>query len=507
MVFKNLPGVFLITLLVLLSLFPRSIEVLNGNPVFGIDQGRDYLAAKSIVVDRKLTLIGAELGAGQAGISYLFHGPGYFYLLTIPFILFNGNPVGGVWLMLMLSLSAIAFGYYFIAKFWGRKAGLLFAFLLALCPYLIGQARLMENHFATTILILIVFYFTYLFTKTQRKGNPRKFIFLAAFFSAFVYNFEFAIAVPMCITFVFYSLTLLNKQFLRYVSYLILGFLLGFLPMIFFEFRHGFMGTQSLFGYVFLPHETPSPTPLLLHAQNIVSLFIYAFSDAFPAKLLQLPKDIIFFGFVGLTLFVFLKEKDRVNKNFLFFLLLLFPVNFFVFLLLRNIVFQHYITDLLLVCLLFLTYNLMWLYKNRYFKLAVVLSIYLVLLLSVGAYNAYTVSVSDYKDYGGVHKLRGKLDAIDYIYKDANKEPFGLFVFAPPVYTYPYDYLIWWYGQKKYGYTPHNEKRGIFYLLIEKDSSKPWSYKGWQETVIKTGEVTYTKTLPSGFILEKRIGE
>ena len=39
---------------------------------------------------------------------------------------------------------------------------------------------------------------------------------------------------------------------------------------------------------------------------------------------------------------------------------------------------------------------------------------------------------------------------------------------------------------------------------MEPDPSKPWSYKGWLETVIKDGKVDWTKTLPSGFVVQKR---
>ena len=39
---------------------------------------------------------------------------------------------------------------------------------------------------------------------------------------------------------------------------------------------------------------------------------------------------------------------------------------------------------------------------------------------------------------------------------------------------------------------------------MEPDPSRPTSYKGWQETVIKTGKIIETRTLPSGLIVEKR---
>jgi len=40
---------------------------------------------------------------------------------------------------------------------------------------------------------------------------------------------------------------------------------------------------------------------------------------------------------------------------------------------------------------------------------------------------------------------------------------------------------------------------------IEKDPWQPWSYQGWLKTVIKTGKIVKTVTLPSGFIVQERI--
>ena len=51
----------------------------------------------------------------------------------------------------------------------------------------------------------------------------------------------------------------------------------------------------------------------------------------------------------------------------------------------------------------------------------------------------------------------------------------------------------------------HIRRKGLVYLLIEKDTSKPWSYQGWLETVIKDGDVINTEQLTSGFIIQKRL--
>lgn len=492
-------------LLLFVSLFPRSVEILNGNPLFEIDQGRDYMAVKSIVVDKKLTLLGAELGAGQAGLQYLFHGPGYFYLLTIPFLLFNGHPIGGVYVMLFFGLSAIGLSMYLAYKLFGWKEAMVMGFLVALCPFLIGQSRFIMNHFPTPFFIVLVFYLVYQLTT---KKNSKLFPFLAALVSAGIYNFEFALAVPMCITLVLYCIFLYKKKVISILPSLIAGFVLGFSPMILFELRHGFLGIKSLFTYIFIyrpPHES-SPN-ILVHLQNIINLYVYSFSDSFAGRLV-LPVMAVLPLFIGIVGYVFYKEKDRDTRNFFTYILLLYPINILVFLLLRNIVFQHYIIDLFLTNVLLFTYGLSRLWKLGHIRMATVMSTYLLLLIYTGSKNAYITSLSDYKDYGTAHKLKGKTAAVDFIYKDAAGKPFNLLVFYPPVYTYPYDYLVWWHGSKKYGYTPGTEKKGTFYLLIEKDTSKPWSYIGWQETVIKEGKVVFTKTLPeSGLIVEKRIAE
>jgi len=113
---------------------------------------------------------------------------------------------------------------------------------------------------------------------------------------------------------------------------------------------------------------------------------------------------------------------------------------------------------------------------------------------------------NDYYDYGGISKMQGKKDAVDYIYKDAAGKPFGLFIFTPGVFTYPYDYAFSWYGAKKYGYLPTQSKDDLFYLLIEEDKYNEWAVKGWMDSVIREGEVSKTETLKSGFIVQKRYG-
>ena len=496
-------NVLLILLLIYLSLILRSVEVLNKNYLFGFDQGRDYLAVKDIVVNHKLTLIGSEIGAGSAGFQGIFHGPFHYYFLSIPFIIFGGDPYGGIVLMFIFSISAIILSYFLGKKLFGTTIGIISALLVAISPPLISQSRFVWNSHPSTLFILIAFYFVYLFTKNKNKKS----IFFAAFFSGFVYNFELAIAIPMSIALVLYCFFILRARFLKLYVFLFFGLVSSFLPMIFFELRHKFMGLNGLINYL-LHHEETAVTLkfLQLLTKDHFDSFWFNFSYTFPRQTF-FPAILIFLIVFLPAVFFFFREKNVVLKRFCAYLLILVPINFIVFFPLRNAVYAYYLIDLNLSYIFLFSYAIFSAYKNRNFIFKPLLtSLLIIFLVRAAVYNTPNAKY-DYFDYGGDAKIKGRIDALDYIYKDAKKEKFGLLVFRPPIYTYPYDYLVWWYGQKKYGYIPPREKKGLFYLLIEKDSSKPWSYNGWLETVVKTGRIIETKTLPSGFIVQKRIAK
>jgi len=495
---KKLLEALLILLIIFLSFVPRSVEVLNQNPIFGFDQGREMFAAKNIIVNHKFILIGTEVGAGQAGISGIFHGPMYYYILTIPFVIFSGNPRGMTSLMFLFSTLTIFLGYYFGKKLFGKSGGLVTALFISISPVFIAQARFLWSPNLSSLFILLSLYFVYLLNVSKKYRN----IFLAAFFAAFTYNFELAIAVPLSISLVLYSIFIFRKRF-KYYLFLFLGFVVGYLPMILFELRHGLMEIKGLASYVAGKGGSSGLSNNSFILDHLKS-FIYNFKETFPA--IDFNLSIIFFILlISISTYLLVKEKNINIKYFFSFLIFLIPVNFFIFYFLKNSVWNYYLIDLSFTYILLLTYVTYSFYHQKYIKLSILSYILIGILTIFAIESAIRVSIYDYSDYGGTAKLKGKIDAIDYVYKDAKKVPFGLFTFSPPIYTYPYDYLLWWQGERKYNYLPYQEKKGTFYLLIEPDGGKPWTYKGWLETVIKTGTIIESKTLPSGFIVQKRI--
>src|SRR3990167_7466678 len=88
--------------LILFSLLLRIIPILNNNFFFTMDQGRDAVYIREIIERHKLILKGPE-----TSIPGIFAGPGWYYLLAIGYSLSFGHPVGGVLIMIALSLICL----------------------------------------------------------------------------------------------------------------------------------------------------------------------------------------------------------------------------------------------------------------------------------------------------------------------------------------------------------------------------------------------------------------
>lgn len=500
---KNKILIIFLIFLVFLGIFGRAVEIINQNYLWGFDQGREYLMTRDIVVNHHLTLIGTALGAGSAGIQGIFHGPGYYYFLAIPFIIFNGDPYGGVVLMFVFSLSVLLVAYLLGCKMFGKAGGLILLAMFSLSPPLMSQARSIWSPHPSTLFVILSFYFTYLIGISKKKIFL--YIFLAAFFAGFIYNFEFAIAIPLTLGLIIYSLFKFKKDIVKYVI-LVSGFLIAYLPMILFEIRHKFMALNGIVAYLNSPKSSHGPA----FVQNVVDhwgSFIYNVSGSFPSQNL-IPPLLLLALLVVSAIYLVGKEKRVEVKSFIIYLMSLPLITFIILTFLRNTVYPNYLYHLNVLYLILFVYILLSFNKSKNNNTGKYVFSFLSLFFLIVAIPANAKMITyDLKDYGGDAKIKGKEAAIDYIYKDANGQKFGLLVFSPPVYTYPYDYLLVWYGQKKYGYTPTQSKKGLFYLLIEVDPAKPWSYQGWIQTVIKSGKVISEAKLPSGLIVQKRFQE
>lgn len=492
----------------------RGPEILAKNHLFGFDQGRDYLAAYSIAEQHKFTLIGAEVGAGSAGLQGLFHGPGYFYLLALMYLLFQGDPYGGLVIMFLAGMTTVFLTFLIARKIFGTSAGLVAMFLVSIAPLIAPQARFIWNHHLTSPLIVVYFFLVYQLLVSKRT---LVLAFLMTFVAGLLYHFELAVSVPLVLsTFVILVAVKRVRQLSPYVA-AIGGAFLAYVPMILFEMRHGFMATRGMLSYLTHP-KTEKALPFFSHILTEVNSFFGNARDTFVFESGFIPAHrfvhtiLLFFVCV---IAAYVLSRNDTHKKFITALGSTIIVSFIIFFFLNNSIWNYYLLHLHFVYIFFFTFALYTfcsvIAKRGPLAAYGGILFLTVFLLSMGygierrIYSNWTI---DYPDFGGKEKVAGKRSMIDKIFADAQGKPFNVLVFTPPVYTYSYDYLLKTYALQKYGVVPGNEKKGLTYLIMEIDGTKPLSYQGWLDTVIKTGTILDHQYLPKEDVfIQKRMFE
>lgn len=490
----------------------RAPEVLSGNYLFGFDHGRDYLAAMSIVDKGKLTLIGPEVGAGSAGLTGLFHGPGYFYLIALMYKIFGGDPYGGLLLMFFFGVSALLISYYAGYKLFGRWGAVISLLMVGISPLIAPQSRFIWNHHPTTPFIFISFLCAYL-----AVSRPVPFMPISLFIAGIIYHFELAIAVPLviglCIGYLlFYKVTNLK---IWVVNCFVL--VLAFFPMLVFESRHGFMATKGLVTYVFSQKETKGIP--LSRIQDHFGSYISNGTNTFMIEGGFIPSNwyVYVIGFLIISVLIYQwKTRDIPKRKFIRLLLTIMGVSYGIFLLLNNTVWDYYLIHIHIIFIFF--FVLIWDWGRANYKNilgTVIIGFMSALLCSqvVGSVQRAKLNYQvDMNDFGGVEKIRGKRMVVDTIYQNAAGKPFSVYVYHPAIYVYPYEYLFATYGKRYFGYAPLEASykpslplNGIVYLVIESDGGKPVWLSGWLDTVVPGGTTQLDITLKSGHRIIRKI--
>lgn len=483
----------------LIGFFLRSQETISGNFLFLLDSGRDMMDVKNIVFDHKLTLIGPYTSLGG-----VFQGPLYYYLLAIPTAIFKGDPWGNILLMLIISLSVMLIVFLGMKTYFGIVPAAIAFALFAFSPEAIAAATYFWN--PHPMWFIIVAYIFLLFGTISYDTRLQLGLWPVI---ALSFHFQMAFGVFLFIATSVYML-LFHRDLLKKGNYFWSGLVLGsvlFIPQILFELRHDFLMTRSVIE-IFLGNsrglitggEKGDVYSVLINniytlKNNFISSFIHEKQFSF------IPGLMLLLSAVG---FIYAQAKNKFTKHEKLFARMIFAIIIIIYTL--SLVYPFPMRYWFLTG--FQSFYLILgglLISKIFFLRAGKILLYGLLLLTLlhSAFRLQTLYGSP-PDDGGHAKIKGKLHAIDYIYRDAGNSKFNIMIFTPPVLTDAYDYLFWWYGNRTYGYVPGQSKTGVVYLLIEPDPEKPWSYNGWLETVVKTGVIESTITMPSGIIIQKR---
>lgn len=488
-------GRFIFLTLFLFSFFSRLYYVSDYRFAFTIDQARDMLEIRKIAVGFDPVFIGPT-----TSLNGIFLGPFWFYLNLPAFIVGGGDPTFLAFFQVaIIHLGILLFWLYFRKRnpplaFWG-------SLLLLVSPRLFEAGSYSFNANTTPVFVLLSLLFL---DYALEKKTPRSFLFLG-FLTGLTLQLEAAFGIlllPLSL------LWLLGKRIS--LKPFLAGFLLTLLPQLLFELKHRFAMTK-----VFLT-EFSGGSDILGDKIGLSTKIADRVSHYLGVLASSLP-----FSSAGPYLFllaiIYLLYKNR--SRFFFINLSLVLISLLVYLIYPFRLKDWWMINLAIPYILITALAISRLPK--FFFLIIVLFGALPFFQEKWQTRLTTRSTDR-------ALLKNQIETVDWIYREAADGGFSVYTFIPAVYDYNYQYLFWWYGNKKYGYLPekltyqddvpsyveNNQKywintkpqnSGLTFLILETDPAQIEAEKAWRQNLPKlckmeetrlTGDIIVEKTTP-----------
>lgn len=419
-----------------LALFLRIYNLTNGMEFIG-DQGWFYLSARDFLIHGKIPLVGIT-----SSHIWLHQGPLWTYMLSIALLLSKFNPVSGAYLTVLFGIATTFLMYKLGKEMFSQKVGLIAALLYATSPLIVSFDRMPFDPSPIPFFTVL-----YLFALVKwLKGNLNYFP-VILFLLAILYNLElatFTLAFPFVLIFVYglfkqsgWVKGLLNK---KTVSFSILLPVLVMLPVIIYDFSHGFKQTVVFLGwtlykpfsFLFKYSSTNLITNLKVIADfGLINLQRLLFQDSVLFSLLLFA--------AGVCLLFFQVFKNRKLNDAKSILLLLLAIS------LLGIVVNQTPSDAYLPIafpfVIFVSAILFeYLFKIRFLKLIVAIVLTLAILL-----NSCEIFRNDL-----TAELKDRISSANKIIKIADNQKYNLIGRGVGSqfrsFTMNYEYILWWKG-------------------------------------------------------------
>jgi len=435
-------SLFIVIIATLITSAIRVAEVSGGNFPFTMDQGRDMVDIRNIVVSHTPRLVGPT-----TSINGVLLGPSWYYFLLPAFLLGGGNPeVIVLWQILWYQLSAVFLWWIFLKI--SHRFGLIITVLYLFMPVGFNINRYFWN--ANAMPIFTSFFFGVLFLNLIRPSLTK--MFLVGLLAGISMQIEAAFGV-IFFPFTFLYL-LLKKSGVKNLLSLFIGFFITLIPQVLFEIRHQFVMTK-----VFMA-EFSGQANVLGERISFMDRLGERYSEMI-RRIIELshlhPKIIISLFSISFLICVFsisTKKKSVIQEGirrtisfllFTAFFYLLFP--------------QHlkgwYVLGLSVPLILIIAFasEVILSMKNNTLSIIVLLFLSLHCVITVKEQLIYLEQITS-KPSNDPSALKNELVAIDWAYTKAEGKGFKAYNYIPSVYDYNYHYLYWWYGTKRYGYQP-----------------------------------------------------
>lgn len=467
--------VFLVTLFCA-SIFLRAYNISN-TLFFGPEQGIDFKVIKGIVVDLNPALVGAK-----TDIAGVFHGPIYYYLSVIPFVLTKGDPIGHVLFFIIINSLTVFLIYYLGKQLFNKRAGIIASLIFTISFGAIVYPRWLSTHALTIPLSALFFIGLYLYLQGRRKWLLLAAVSFALLGQAAFLNYLFFGVMVLCV------LLLYRKTFLKEKkSFLLLNvfvfFLFGLSHYLVFDIKNQFIMTKSLSGLIGGKGYYVSYPDVIM--QTIRFSMSVITQNTFPFS--PIPAVVTFLG--GFVLLLKSSTKDARRL-----LLLWIFIPMVLMILLRHEVLEQFFVYFVVPSILLAAFTVDKLISTRR-----IIGVLLFVGMVFASLRAWVVNIPTDQymffqatqpdlQYGHVVKV------VDRIYKRMDGKPFSFQSYTIPYWTQDaWEYVFWQYGKLKYGYEPVTQDGKTLFVIIQDDPSSLGFQKDWLlKTVSKWGTLKDT---------------
>lgn len=454
--------------------------------IFVYDQGRDALAVSKIL-HGDLTLIGPT-----TGLSGVFLGPFFYYLLAPLYLLGQGNPIVPAYAFVFIFSLAVIPIFYLARRAAGIWAGVLSVFFFVFSFVQFIFSRWLSNPTPLPLVSLLMFV-AVVRALTTKKGIWFLCVgvLLGICLQLEAANAFFLIPVLITILVLEWRKKIFSRVSLVFQS--MAGFALTLAPQLLFEIKHHFLSTKALIASFQNLQEGVNTYSLSSRSQLLFDLYAKGWFWRAPWR-----EGAFVILVVACVVAVLLLHKKLFASQIFRILFVWFTVPLLFHLMYKGnhgnfwdyYIIGQYIPLYILVSVILVT-------SIRMGK-GLLRAGSLVVLLLLGA----CVLVSNVREWFGLFvpyneriSLSLQLDAVAWVYKNARGEPFGVWAYTPSAQDDVYRYLFSYEGkhQKKYP-EEHPESTKRMFLVVEDDPRNPKRRENWIRDMSVIGTVVAKET-------------
>jgi len=489
---KSSISIILLGLLCILSFILR-FYLLPTHLFFGPEQGRDLLVVRDIVVNHKLTLIGAK-----TDISGIFHGPLYYYLAAIPFMLSHGNPLFISIFLVLFQVASIPFIYLLAFELTGnRRVAFLSALLMTISFQAIVYARWLSNPPLSIPFVILLFFFLVRYL----RGDAKSLIWAGVAYGClgqveFINYALFGVLLTVVALRNIAALKNTPKQILILATFA--AFLVSLGTYLLFDIRHGFLVSRSIIHLVFGSGVHANFVGVL---QNIFSVFLTEGAAVFGFSA-------YYWGIMGLCIIIYGWLDRTVKTKYDDMVILWLGIPIITLICLRHAILIQILVALLPAWIVGISIGI-----ERVWRKSAVIGIILLASIVVVSLESY-ISNIPYNERVFFQSSQTRLRYTDElavareVYEHADGRPFYFQAFTIPVFWQDgWTYLFWYIGTTKYHYLPVEANKADIYVIIPNIYFDPYLElfeKNWyRDTVSTWGTKTFSKKIGE-FQVEER---